>query len=310
MVKTIIFLFIAAGLVLGVLPFAGASDLCCVGKTERDTKGTCVVKGFQDGRICLEETHKECWGRSGCYQLKDLGSAAVGSHVVVIGWRAGDQMCYTGPNCGKVIVAGGSKLSQNDEASSAPAKTAQQGTASSGSKPVPKKSGSICVIGNVGSGPEGARSEPGRFTIPAGNTATNLSYRNDDPGGTYTKSTIGSAVYSYAQKNYLNNPATLAPGNYLVYASGRPGARAELCYKLVAPGAQQSDQDSSSLPPPPLPEGAEGQQQAAPTASLPAPQQQPHPQSQPAPAQEPQGPATDTIEKTLDIFQKAKGLFK
>jgi len=72
------------------------------------------------------------------------------------------------------------------------------------------------------------------------------------------------------------------------------------------PSSQPPERESSSLPPPPLPEGAEGQQ-AAPTASLPAPQQ---PQAQPAPAQEPQGPATDAIEKTLNIFQKARGLFK
>jgi len=145
---------------------------------------------------------KACRGLSGCYQFKDLGSAEAGDRVIVTGWRAGDQKCYNGPNCGKVIVVGkGSATKQS----------------SSGASPLPP-------------------------------------------------------------------PPPL---------SGQPS------------------KDSSSLPPPPLPEGAEGQQQGAPTASLPPPPQQPQPQAQPAPQQqEPQQPVTQTIDSTLDIFKKVKDLFK
>ncbi len=116
MLRIVIVLCIAAGLVLSVLQSAGASDLCCIGKTEKDVRGVCVVTGFQEGRICMEETSdgksKACRGLSGCYELKDLGNAGVGSHVIVTGWRAGDQKCYNGPNCGKVIVVGGSAARQ------------------------------------------------------------------------------------------------------------------------------------------------------------------------------------------------------
>ncbi len=173
MFRFIILLCVVTGLVFGMFQLSGASDLCCIGNIEKNVKGNCIVKGFQDGRICLEETSRECWGRSGCYQLKDLGSAGVGDRVIVTGWREGDQKCYNGPNCGKVVVVG---------------------------------------------------------------------------------------------------------------------------------------KDSASLPPPPLPEGEQGQQQGVPTASLPAPPQQP--QAQPPAQQEPQQPVTQTIDNTLDIFRKVKDLFR
>ena len=99
---------IAASLVFATCQIAGASDLCCIGKTEKQIQGVCVVKHFQEGRICLEEIQdaksKSCWVLSVCYQLKDLGSAKAGDHVIVTGWREGDMKCYQGPNCGKVIV--------------------------------------------------------------------------------------------------------------------------------------------------------------------------------------------------------------
>ena len=110
--KIFFFAFLTASLVLAASPLAGARDLCCIGKTEKQIHGVCVVQNFQEGRICLEELQrdekpKSCWGLSGCYELKDLGNAKAGDHVIVTGWRAGDMKCYQGPNCGKVIVTSG-----------------------------------------------------------------------------------------------------------------------------------------------------------------------------------------------------------
>ena len=106
--KIFVFAFFTVCLVFATCRIAGASDLCCIGKTEKQIKGVCVVKNFQEGRICMEEiqdaTSKSCWGLSGCYELKDLGNAKPGDHVIVTGWRAGDMKCYQGANCGKVIV--------------------------------------------------------------------------------------------------------------------------------------------------------------------------------------------------------------
>ncbi len=103
--KIFIFTVIAASLVFATCRIAGAGDLCCIGKTEKNIRGVCAVTNFQEGRICLEEIQddkpKSCWGLSGCYELKDLGNA---SHVIVAGWRADDMKCYQGANCGKVIV--------------------------------------------------------------------------------------------------------------------------------------------------------------------------------------------------------------
>jgi hypothetical protein len=124
MLRIIIVSCVAVSVVLGTLQIAGASDICCVGKTEKDVKGVCVVKNFQEGRICMEEIadgkSKACWGLSGCYQLKDLGSAGKDSQVIVTGWRAGDQKCYDGPNCGKVIVVGGGTGQHQQEVVSLP----------------------------------------------------------------------------------------------------------------------------------------------------------------------------------------------
>ncbi|HOP86964.1 MAG TPA: hypothetical protein PKZ54_10930 [Syntrophorhabdaceae bacterium] len=189
MLRIVIAFIMMICLFFGALQNSNASDLCCIGKTEKDIKGVCVVKGIQDGRICMEDMDdgksKACRGLSGCYQFKDLGSAEAGDRVIVTGWRAGDQKCYNGPNCGKVIVVG-----------------------------------------------------------------------------------KGSTTHQPVKSNV-------------------------------------------SLPPPPLPEGVEGQQQGAPTASLPPPPQQPQPQAQPAPQQqESRQPVTQTIDSTLDTFKKVKDLFK
>ncbi len=106
--KIFVFAFIAASLVFATSQIAGAGDLCCIGKTEKQIHGVCVVKNFQEGRICMEEIQdaksKSCWGLSGCYELKDPGNAKPGDHVIVTGWREGDMKCYQGANCGKVIV--------------------------------------------------------------------------------------------------------------------------------------------------------------------------------------------------------------
>lgn len=107
--KIFVLAFMAASLVVAAGRIADARDLCCIGKTEKQVRGVCVVTNFQEGRICIEEiqkdeTPKSCWGVSGCYELKDLGNAKIGDHVIVTGWRAGDMKCYQGPNCGKVIV--------------------------------------------------------------------------------------------------------------------------------------------------------------------------------------------------------------
>lgn len=132
MLKSIVSFVAAACFVLGGLQIVGASDLCCIGKTEKDVRGVCVVTGFQEGRICMEEVpdgkSKACRGLSGCYQLKDLGSAGKDSQVIVTGWRAGDQKCYNGPNCGKVIVVGGGASRQSGVVSSAPVPAAPQRT--------------------------------------------------------------------------------------------------------------------------------------------------------------------------------------
>jgi hypothetical protein len=106
-----------------------------------------------------------------------------------------------------------------------------------------------CASASVGWGQEGARSNAGKFTIPAGSVATQLTYRNDDPGGIYTRNTVGSAIYSVTQKNYLSNPATLPPGDYWVYASGKPGATAKLCYSLVKTGRTYTGRSYTSKPP-------------------------------------------------------------
>jgi hypothetical protein len=132
MLRIIIAFIMMLCLFFGMLQSSNASDLCCIGKAEKDIKGVCVVTGFQEGRICMEDMDdgksKACRGLSGCYQFKDLGSAEAGDRVIVTGWRAGDQKCYNGPNCGKVIVVGGGASKQSGAASSAPVPAAPQRT--------------------------------------------------------------------------------------------------------------------------------------------------------------------------------------
>jgi len=60
-----------------------------------------------------------------------------------------------------------------------------------------------CVNASVGWGSPGAVDNYGRFTIPQMSTATQLTFKNEDPGGTYTKTTIDYAIYSVAQKGRL-----------------------------------------------------------------------------------------------------------
>lgn len=113
MLRIIVVLGVVAGFVFGLSPSVSASDPCCFGRTEKNVTGVCVVTKFQEGSICMEEVPdgkpKGCWGLSGCFQLKDLGGAKVGDHVIVTGWRVGDMKCYQGPNCGKVSVTGSGK---------------------------------------------------------------------------------------------------------------------------------------------------------------------------------------------------------
>ncbi|HOC59009.1 MAG TPA: hypothetical protein PKN70_03605 [Smithellaceae bacterium] len=111
MLKFFIAFMICIMAIFSAPPWIPASDLCCIGKTSKDVRGVCIVKNFQEGRICLEEISdgksKSCWGLSGCYELKDHGQAKPGSQVIVTDWRAGDMKCYQGPNCGKVMLYDG-----------------------------------------------------------------------------------------------------------------------------------------------------------------------------------------------------------
>ena len=102
-----------------------------------------------------------------------------------------------------------------------------------------------CVNASVGWGSPGAVDNYGRFTIPQMSTATQLTFKNEDPGGTYTKTTIDYAIYSVAQKGRLFNPVTLPAGEYQLSASGKPGATATLCYTLVRGGRAFTSQPST-----------------------------------------------------------------
>lgn len=91
-----------------------------------------------------------------------------------------------------------------------------------------------CVSASVVWGPQGDNAAS--FTIPQASMATQLTFRNEDPGGTYTKNTLDSAIFSVSLNRRLFNPATLPPGDYRLSASGKPGATAKLCYSLVKTG--------------------------------------------------------------------------
>jgi len=111
-------------------------------------------------------------------------------------------------------------------------------------------------------------------------------FKNDSTGKCYKAPGCGKAIVVSSGSSKQTGPASLPP-----------------------PSPQPPVQGSTSLPPPPLPEGEQAQQQPS-AASLPPPPQQPQPQAQPPAQQESQQPVTQTIDNTLNIFKKARDLFR
>lgn len=111
-------------------------------------------------------------------------------------------------------------------------------------------------------------------------------FKNDSTGKCYKSPGCGKAIVVSSGSSKQTGSASLPP-----------------------PSPQPPVKGGASLPPPPLPEGEQAQQQPS-AASLPPPPQQPQPQTQTSAQQEPQQPVTQTIDNTLNIFKKARDLFK
>lgn len=337
MTRIIVFSCITAGLVLGILQTAGASGPACFnyGKT-KDYDRLCIVTKIEGNRMCMVDYYAPSKTRGAhevCEYIRNHGNAKTGDQILVDAteWKGYPDKCYKSPGCGKAIVVSSTTASAQSGATRTTSTAAvQQRTPSTVST---KKGASQVTYTSVDAICTDGKRAAGKIAEISG-----LSVHDAFPDDINLNFRDGSKICGRLLYVSLKPSKALAD-KFEPYGPGKNRhnlPKLTVTFKVVNIGADRINgeyvdlnaqpaqpeasslppppqapvQGSTSLPPPPLPEGVQGQQQGVPTASLPAPPQQPQPQAQPPAQQEPQQPVTQTIDSTLNIFKKARDLFK
>ncbi len=337
MIRLPFLMFLAINLVLGILQTAGATGPVCFNYgTTKNYDKLCIVTKIEGNRMCVVDYHAPSKKRGtyeDCENIRDHGGARVGDQIIIdaVEWKGPGDKCHKPPWCGKAIVVSSTTASAPSGATGTTSTaTAQQRTASTASA---KKGASQVTYTSVNAICADGKRAAGRIAEISG-----LSVHDAFPDDINLNFRDGSKICG--RLLYISlKPSKKLADKFEPYGPGKNRhslPKLTVTFKVVnigsdringefidfktqqdqpvapslppPPSAQQTIQGGESLPPPPLPEGEQGQQQGVPTASLPAPPQQPQAQS-PA-QQEPQQPVTQTIDKTLDIFKKAIDLFK